>query len=52
MMEAYWLATYRKAFKAFTKLWLYQQTNRSNLNLMRWEIGQMACRIAQLYYHY
>ncbi|KAK9065119.1 hypothetical protein SSX86_016502 [Deinandra increscens subsp. villosa] len=42
-----------KVFKAYTKLWDYQQKNRSKLlesGLQRWEIGEIASRIGQLYF--
>ncbi|KAL8248979.1 hypothetical protein R6Q59_005847 [Mikania micrantha] len=42
-----------KVFKAYTKLWDFQQKNRSKLvesGLQRWEIGEIASRIGQLYY--
>ncbi|KAM0038845.1 putative protein SCAI [Helianthus debilis subsp. tardiflorus] len=40
-------------FKAYTKLWKFQQQNRSKLTdagLQRWEIGEIASRIGQLYF--
>ncbi|XP_076893554.1 uncharacterized protein LOC143545572 [Bidens hawaiensis] len=42
-----------KVFKAYTKLWDFQQRNRSKLvesGLQRWEIGEIASRIGQLYF--
>ncbi|KAI7746495.1 hypothetical protein M8C21_026233 [Ambrosia artemisiifolia] len=42
-----------KVFKAYTKLWDFQQKNRSKLvesGLQRWEIGEIASRIGQLYF--
>lgn len=42
-----------KVFKAFMKLWKFQQENRSKLvesGLQRWEIGEIASRIGQLYF--
>eukprot|EP00268_Persea_americana_P056583 TRINITY_DN6693_c0_g1_i2.p1 TRINITY_DN6693_c0_g1~~TRINITY_DN6693_c0_g1_i2.p1 ORF type:complete len:570 (+),score=81.38 TRINITY_DN6693_c0_g1_i2:137-1846(+) len=42
-----------KVFKAYTKLWKFQQENRQELvesGLKRWEIGEIASRIGQLYY--
>ncbi|KVH43968.1 Protein of unknown function DUF3550/UPF0682 [Cynara cardunculus var. scolymus] len=42
-----------KVFKAYMKLWDYQQKNRSRLvesGLQRWEIGEIASRIGQLYF--
>lgn len=43
----------QKVFKAYTKLWKFQQVNRPKLvelGLKRWEIGEIASRIGQLYY--
>ncbi|KAF2288094.1 hypothetical protein GH714_004359 [Hevea brasiliensis] len=42
-----------KVFKVYTKLWKFQQENWQKLvdaGLKRWEIGEIASRIAQLYY--
>ncbi|XP_020240785.1 protein SCAI [Asparagus officinalis] len=44
---------FHKAFKIYTQLWKLQQENRQKLvdaGLKRWEIGEIASRIAQLYY--
>ncbi|XP_050291233.1 uncharacterized protein LOC126732431 [Quercus robur] len=44
---------FHKVFKAYTKLWKYQQDHRSELvdsGLHRWEIGEIASRIGQLYF--
>ncbi|XP_068643492.1 uncharacterized protein [Aristolochia californica] len=44
---------FHKVFKAYTRLWKFQQENRSKLvefGLKRWEIGEIASRIGQLYY--
>ncbi|KAK9062227.1 hypothetical protein SSX86_019413 [Deinandra increscens subsp. villosa] len=44
---------FSNVFKAYTKLWKYQQQNRSKLiesGLQRWEIGEIASRIGQLYF--
>lgn len=44
---------YRKVFKAYTRLWRFQQEHRRDLvsaGLRRWEIGEIASRIGQLYY--
>jgi hypothetical protein len=43
----------RKAFKAYTRLWRLQQERRRELvaeGIRRWEIGEVASRIGQLYY--
>ncbi|XP_071701950.1 uncharacterized protein [Rutidosis leptorrhynchoides] len=42
-----------KVFKSYMKLWEYQQKNRLKLvesGLQRWEIGEIASRIGQLYF--
>ncbi|KAL2907214.1 Protein SCAI [Bienertia sinuspersici] len=42
-----------KVFKAYMKLWKYQRENRAKLvgsGLQRWEIGEIASRIGQLYF--
>ncbi|KAJ8504520.1 hypothetical protein OPV22_005406 [Ensete ventricosum] len=47
------LLYFRKAFKAYTRLWQFQQRRRSELvagGLCRWEIGEVASRIGQLFY--
>ncbi|XP_077213608.1 uncharacterized protein LOC143848541 isoform X2 [Tasmannia lanceolata] len=44
---------FQKVFKTYTKLWKFQQENRQKLvesGLNRWEIGEIASRIGQLYY--
>ncbi|KAG7026104.1 Protein SCAI [Cucurbita argyrosperma subsp. argyrosperma] len=44
---------FHKAFKVYTKLWKLQQGNRQKLldtGLKRWQIGEIASRIAQLYF--
>lgn len=43
-----------KVFKAYMRLWKYQQENRAKLvesGLQRWEIGEIASRIGQLYFN-
>ncbi|GMI68691.1 hypothetical protein like AT4G40050 [Hibiscus trionum] len=43
----------QKVFKAYMTLWKYQQDNRTELvkaGLKRWEIGEIAGRIGQLYF--
>ncbi|KAJ6289107.1 hypothetical protein OIU76_024995 [Salix suchowensis] len=45
---------FQKVFKAYMRLWKYQQENRSKLvdsGLKRWEIGEIASRIGQLYFN-
>lgn len=42
-----------KVFKVYTQLWKFQQENREKLveaGLKRYEIGEIASRIAQLYF--
>ncbi|KAL7593441.1 hypothetical protein Lser_V15G31854 [Lactuca serriola] len=42
-----------KVFKVYTQLWKFQQDNRQKLveaGLKRWEIGDIASRIGQLYF--
>ncbi|KAL3020813.1 hypothetical protein AAZX31_05G164400 [Glycine max] len=44
---------FQKVFKAYTRLWKYQQENRAKLvecGMKRWEIGEIASRIGQLYF--
>jgi hypothetical protein len=54
----YWSAHFQKTFEVYTKLWKYQQQHRAVLEdkekygLKRWEIGEIASKIGQLYYHY
>lgn len=46
-------ADFHKAFKIYTQLWKLQQEHRQKLleaGLRRWEVGEIAARIAQLYY--
>ena len=53
-----WQPYFQRTFEVYTKLWKFQQTNRSILEnkevygLNRWEIGEIASKIGQLYYHY
>jgi len=42
-----------KVFKLYTQLWKFQQENRQKLveaGIRRWEIGEIASRIGQLYF--
>ncbi|XP_020114827.1 protein SCAI isoform X2 [Ananas comosus] len=44
---------FHKAFKLYTRLWKMQQEHRAALTdagMRRWEVGEIASRIAQLYY--
>ncbi|CAL8113583.1 unnamed protein product [Orchesella dallaii] len=49
-------AYFSRAFDTYTRLWKYQQTHRNILDkkygLKRWQIGDIASKIGQLYYHY
>ncbi|CAF0781989.1 unnamed protein product [Brachionus calyciflorus] len=51
-----WNAYFARTFDIYTKLWKFQQQNRQVLeqkyNLKRWQIGEIASKIGQLYYHY
>jgi hypothetical protein len=51
-----WQAYFGRTFDVYTKLWKFQQQNRqildSKYNLKRWQIGDIASKIGQLYYHY
>lgn len=51
-----WQAYFGRTFDVYTKLWKYQQQHRQLLdlkyNLKRWQIGEIASKIGQLYYHY
>ena len=51
-----WQSYFGRTFDVYTKLWKYQQTNRTVLDqkygLRRPQIGDIASKIGQLYYHY
>ncbi|XP_050702874.1 protein SCAI-like isoform X2 [Eriocheir sinensis] len=51
-----WQAYFGRTFDIYTKLWKYQQQHRQILDakfgLKRWQIGEIASKIGQLYYHY
>ncbi|GAM26012.1 hypothetical protein SAMD00019534_091870 [Acytostelium subglobosum LB1] len=52
-----WQPFFQKTFELYTKLWKHQQQYRSLLEtdkygLKRCEIGEIASKIGQLYYHY
>ncbi|RNA36492.1 SCAI isoform X2 [Brachionus plicatilis] len=51
-----WNTYFARTFDVYTKLWKFQQQNRQILeqkyNLKRWQIGEIASKIGQLYYHY
>ncbi|XP_027075102.1 uncharacterized protein [Coffea arabica] len=45
---------FHSVFKSYMRLWKYQQENRAELigsGLQRWEIGEIASRIGQLYFN-
>ncbi|PAA60734.1 hypothetical protein BOX15_Mlig029701g1 [Macrostomum lignano] len=51
-----WQSYFGRAFDVYTKLWKFQQQHRELLDgaygLKRWQIGEIASKIGQLYYHY
>ncbi|KAI8074604.1 hypothetical protein BC940DRAFT_343206 [Gongronella butleri] len=53
-----WRHYFEKTFEVYTNLWKFQQTHRAlledkaNYGLKRWEVGEIASKIGQLYYHY
>ncbi|XP_070581867.1 protein SCAI-like [Ptychodera flava] len=51
-----WQSYFGRTFDVYTKLWKFQQQNRQSLDtrygLKRWQIGEIASKIGQLYYHY
>ncbi|KAF9907752.1 hypothetical protein EC991_010622 [Linnemannia zychae] len=51
-----WQPYFQKTFEIFSKLWKFQQQNRfvleNSYGLKRWEVGEIASKIGQLYYHY
>ncbi|KAI8918066.1 protein SCAI [Entophlyctis helioformis] len=53
-----WQPYFQRTFEVYTKIWKFQQTYRAVLDnkeyygLKRWEIGELASKIGQLYYHY
>ncbi|EDV24055.1 uncharacterized protein TRIADDRAFT_26147 [Trichoplax adhaerens] len=52
----HWQNYFAKTFDVYTKLWKFQQKHRqildNKLSLKRWQIGEIASKIGQLYYHY
>ncbi|KAI8464968.1 MAG: protein SCAI [Monoraphidium minutum] len=53
--NAQWEAQFQKAFTVYSRLWKFQQDNRDALTargLERWEVGDIASKIGQLYYNY
>ena len=51
-----WQTYFGRTFDVYTKLWKFQQQHRQILDtkygLRRWQIGEIASKIGQLYYHY
>ncbi|RKP10525.1 protein SCAI [Thamnocephalis sphaerospora] len=51
-----WRPYFQKTFEVYTRLWQFQQLHRDMLveayGLKRWEVGEIASKIGQLYYHY
>ncbi|XP_053214724.1 protein SCAI-like [Panonychus citri] len=51
-----WQPYFGRTFDVYTKLWKFQQQHRQILDakygLKRWQIGEVASKIGQLYYHY
>ncbi|KAA3680267.1 uncharacterized protein DEA37_0000654 [Paragonimus westermani] len=51
-----WKAYFGRTFDVYTKLWKFQQQHRLKLDelygLKRWQIGEVASKIGQLYHHY
>ncbi|CAH0716621.1 unnamed protein product, partial [Brenthis ino] len=51
-----WQAHFGRTFDIYSKLWKFQQQHRSTLDtrygLKRWQIGEIASKIGQLYYHF
>lgn len=51
-----WQTHFMKTFDVFTKLWKFQHEHRKTLQkevqLKRYQIGEIASKIGQLYYHY
>eukprot|EP01105_Mastigella_eilhardi_P023582 TRINITY_DN598_c0_g1_i1.p1 TRINITY_DN598_c0_g1~~TRINITY_DN598_c0_g1_i1.p1 ORF type:complete len:805 (+),score=200.08 TRINITY_DN598_c0_g1_i1:88-2502(+) len=55
MVGVHWQPYFEQAFLIYSQLWTMQQEQRAALEakgLKRWHIGELASRIAQIYYHY
>jgi len=52
----HWQPYFGRTFDVYTKLWKFQQQHRilleKQLGLKRWQIGEIASKIGQLYYHF
>uniref|UniRef100_W5KHS7 Suppressor of cancer cell invasion n=1 Tax=Astyanax mexicanus TaxID=7994 RepID=W5KHS7_ASTMX len=50
-----WQSYFGRTFDVYTKLWKFQQQHQvldNRYGLKRWQIGEVASKIGQLYYHY
>nr|XP_032527970.1 protein SCAI isoform X1 [Danaus plexippus plexippus] len=54
--QKHWQGQFSRTFDVYAKLWKFQQQKRSTLDLKyglkRWQIGEIASKIGQLYYHF
>ncbi|KAJ2374129.1 hypothetical protein IW150_003276, partial [Coemansia sp. RSA 2607] len=54
----YWMPHFQRTFEVYTKLWRFQNQHRlllekpEHYGLKRWEVGEIASKIGQLYYRY
>ncbi|KAJ1809980.1 hypothetical protein LPJ75_004289, partial [Coemansia sp. RSA 2598] len=54
----YWMPHFQRTFEVYTKLWKFQSQHRlllekpEHYGLKRWEVGEIASKIGQLYYRY
>ncbi|KAJ1886252.1 hypothetical protein LPJ66_009719, partial [Kickxella alabastrina] len=54
----YWMPQFQRTFEVYTRLWKFQNQHRvllekpEHYGLKRWEVGEMASKIGQLYYRY
>ncbi|KAJ2801277.1 hypothetical protein H4R21_002847, partial [Coemansia helicoidea] len=54
----YWLPHFQRTFEVYTRLWRFQSQHRvllekpEHYGLKRWEVGEIASKIGQLYYRY
>ncbi|KAJ2741566.1 hypothetical protein GGI20_005102 [Coemansia sp. BCRC 34301] len=54
----YWMPHFQRTFEVYTKLWKFQNQHRvllekpEHYGLKRWEVGEIASKIGQLYYRY
>ncbi|KAI8321927.1 hypothetical protein GQ54DRAFT_244941, partial [Martensiomyces pterosporus] len=54
----YWLPHFQRTFEVYTMLWKFQGQHRlllekpEHYGLKRWEVGEIASKIGQLYYRY